>query len=133
MFSQDGTRAYQTTTINDPGTGSSSTVVAVIDPTDGSVISDPLTLNGYPERRLVFSQDGTRAYQLTIVYDPATESNTTVVTAIDSSDGSVIGDPLTLNGYPSGGRRSARTAHARTKSPTFTIPPLRHTPPRRLR
>ena len=103
VFSQDGTRAYQTTTINDPGTGSSSTVMAVIDPTDGSLIGDPLTLNGYASGGLVFSQDGTRAYQTTIVYDPATESNTTVVTAIDPTVGSLIGDPLTLNGYPSGG------------------------------
>ena len=56
MFSQDGTRAYQTTTVNDPATGWSSTV-AVIDPTDGTVVGDPLTLNGFPSVGLVFSQD----------------------------------------------------------------------------
>ena len=68
-------------------------MLAVIDPTDGTVVGDPSTLNGTASSGLVFNQDGTRAYQTTSVYDPGTESWTTVVAVIDPTDSSLVVTP----------------------------------------
>ena len=53
-------------------------MVAVINAADGTVVGDPMTLNGGPIGGLVFSEDGTRAYQTTSVNDPGTGYSTVV-------------------------------------------------------
>src|SRR6185312_12389602 len=102
VFSEDGTRAYQTTSVYDPAAQSSTTVVMAIDASDGTVVGDPVTLNGAPSGGLVLSEDGTRAYETTYVSDPNTGWSSTV-TAINASDGTVVGDPIALNGFPING------------------------------
>jgi DNA-binding beta-propeller fold protein YncE len=59
--------------------------------TDGTLISAPASVPGSIYRPVVFSPDGSRAYQLS-------ENATSVVTAIDATTGAVIGSPVAVNG-----------------------------------
>ncbi len=93
-----GTRAVQTTQgINDPVTGTTSTVVTVIDPTNGAVVGNPTILQGAPRGGLVVSIDGSRAAQVTEFYDGG--ERVQVMTVIDTASGTVVGDPIPITGY----------------------------------
>ncbi len=59
--------------------------------TDGLLVAAPASVPGWAGRPGVFSPDGSRAYQLS-------ETAQSVVTAVDTSTGDVIGAPVTVNG-----------------------------------
>ena len=73
-----------------------------IDASDGTAAGDPVTLNGAPSGGVMLSEDEAPAYQTTYVSDPDAGWSSTV-TAINASDGTVVGDPIALNGFPING------------------------------
>ncbi|HUL99260.1 MAG TPA: Ig-like domain-containing protein, partial [Mycobacterium sp.] len=101
----DGTRAYQVTTVVDDATGASSTLVAIVNSADGTLVRDPVTVDGdtFFTTLPLLNADGTRLYVVTDVYDPATDKHSTRVAVIDTADGTFVADPVTIAGQPSPG------------------------------
>ncbi|OBA95385.1 hypothetical protein A5662_01640 [Mycobacteriaceae bacterium 1482268.1] len=96
-------RAIQQTTVTNPD-GTTSTVAVVIDSDTGTVVGDPITVPGsrvgsyvYDSNGLSYSADGSRAYQFTSGENPDGSASTTF-TVIDTQTGTVVGEPITLDG-----------------------------------
>lgn len=96
----DGTRAVQTTDVVDPTTGAETTVAAIINSADGTVIGTPVTLDGTAFFTPLVTPDGSRLYQAATTIDPTTGQPSTQVAVINTADGSLVADPITLNGGP---------------------------------
>jgi hypothetical protein len=79
-----GTRGYLTTYAQDPDTLAYSTTVTAFDASDGTLVGEPITVDGVPNGGVRLTADGTRAYLTTSVYDPDTNSTSTLVTVIDT-------------------------------------------------
>lgn len=76
------------------------TVISTLD-TDGVVIGSSVILNAESLGRIAVSGDGSRAYQtLTLYPTPVTRNYSTLVAAIDTTTGSLVGSPVTVNGSP---------------------------------
>jgi DNA-binding beta-propeller fold protein YncE len=96
--SPDQSRVFQTLVANN---GSAVSIIG----TDGSLVAPTIPVTGWANRPVVFSADGSRAYQ-------ATSGINSMVTAIDANTGSVIGNPVDAKGdlgddlfVPDGGNR----------------------------
>ena len=96
-FSQDGRYAFASGLIEDHEAGNS-TVITVIDTTTGTVVGNPLTLNGTRLDNPVISPDGTRLYQATGVYNAELESTQTLVTAVDIATCTTVGNQAAITG-----------------------------------
>ncbi len=82
--SPDRTRVFQTLS------GEGGTTVAVVG-ADGGLIATTVPITGYAATPVEFSPDGSRAYQ-------ATRGTETIVSAIDTTTGRVIGSPVIVKG-----------------------------------
>jgi len=82
--SPDQSRVFQTLVTNN---GSAVSIIG----TDGSLVAPTITTSGYATQPVVFSADGSRAYQ-------ATRGLDSMVMAIDAKTGSVIGNPVGAKG-----------------------------------
>lgn len=74
-----------------------SQVVVTVVVTPPALIDIP-EVDGYSVGATILSRDGSRAYQSTETYDPATGLYTTTVTVIDTATGAVIGAAATVPG-----------------------------------
>lgn len=71
-YSPDGARAYQITRLADPVAGTNSTAITIIDTADGAIIGQPVVIAGDPSGRFTLNDEGSLAFQLTRVLNPAT-------------------------------------------------------------
>ena len=93
-LSADGSRAYLTTYYEDLDL----TGVYIFDTGDGALIAEEDVLGSTGATPLSLSEDGTRIYVSVDVYDPANDTHQTRVTLLDSSDATVVGSPVTIDG-----------------------------------
>jgi hypothetical protein len=113
QWSDDGSVAFQATKVFDPVARAWTTSVVVIS-ADGTTIGEPIRVAGSPvvdrntligERTFEFNADGTRAY-LTVHNMgsgvDATIPEKTRVAVIDTATWALVGDPIVVDGLPSG-------------------------------
>ncbi|MEI7518972.1 MAG: hypothetical protein WCJ98_10875 [Mycobacteriaceae bacterium] len=106
MFSDSGARISQITMAQDPVSGTYTTLLTIIDTSTGAIVGTPVILPAANTNQLmagVPDPAGSRVVIASDIENPATKTlDSTVVTVIDSTDGSIIGSPVTLSGYAKG-------------------------------
>lgn len=100
QLSPDGTHVLQSTTVSDPNTGENTVTITVVNVATGAHTSTA-GVTGRTEGQLVFSADGTRAYQTFVHQDPRTGAAQTTIAVIDLAT-AIMSTTITLDGNPTG-------------------------------
>lgn len=103
VFSDGGARINQVTQIYDPDSKSASTVLTVIDSSTGDIVGTPITVPANNTRLgtvLVPDPMGSHLFIASPIENKSTSTyDSTVITVVDTTDGTVVGTPVTVGGY----------------------------------
>lgn len=106
VFSDNGARVSQVSMVLDPVSGAYTTILTVIDTATGAIVGTPVVLPALSVNQVVVGVPDPAGSRIVVgsgIEDPATRTlDSTVVTVVETSDGSVIGAPVTLSGYARG-------------------------------
>ncbi|PND59691.1 hypothetical protein CRM90_01620 [Mycobacterium sp. ENV421] len=99
LFNDGGARLNQITGAYDPDTKTSSTVLTIIDSSTGDLVGTPIALPGNDTRFMAVQVPDPADSHLFVASGITQTYDSMVITVVDTSDGTVVGTPVTLPGY----------------------------------